>query len=160
MPLCVHSPLIPRHDLQENNTQTLWLACDIHILWYDWCELHTLIRQSYWCEISTLMQQSHRCEIHILVRRSDLWEGWARAHIPEQRLVIEPMVGFLATSRTLTFQFPSLFQQLHFNARLLEPSKNSNQFYFSSGELKKPKSIKRCWKCRANEFYPLELSWW
>ena len=48
MPFFVHSPLFPWHHLQ-NNTQTLWLGHDIQMLWYDWCEIHTLMRQSVWC---------------------------------------------------------------------------------------------------------------
>ena len=43
--LCAQ-PHNPWHHLQENNTQTLWLVQDIQMLWYDWCEIHTLMRQS------------------------------------------------------------------------------------------------------------------
>ena len=39
MSLYVHSPLIPWHHLQENNSQTLWFVQDIQMLWYDWCKL-------------------------------------------------------------------------------------------------------------------------
>ena len=39
MSLFVHSPLIPWHHLQENNSQTLWFVQDIQMLWYDWCKL-------------------------------------------------------------------------------------------------------------------------
>ena len=48
--LCAQ-PHNPWHHLQENNTQTLWLVQDIQMLWYDWCEIHTLMRQSDWCEM-------------------------------------------------------------------------------------------------------------
>ena len=34
------------------------------MLGYDWCEVHTLMRQPDWCEIHTLMWQSDWCEIH------------------------------------------------------------------------------------------------
>ena len=30
------------HHLLENNTQTPWSVQDIQMLWYDWCEIHTL----------------------------------------------------------------------------------------------------------------------
>ena len=31
---------------------------DIGMLQYDWCEIHTLMRQSDWCEIHTPMRRS------------------------------------------------------------------------------------------------------
>ena len=61
---CMQSPLIPWRCVQENNTQTLWLVHDIQMLWYDWCEIHTLMRQSDWSKIHTLMQRSDWCEQH------------------------------------------------------------------------------------------------
>ena len=56
MSVFVHSPLIPWHHWQENNTQTLWWCkiskcCDM--IWYD-----TLSQQSDWCGIHTLTRRS------------------------------------------------------------------------------------------------------
>ena len=64
MSFFVRSPLIPWHHLHENNTQTLWLVHDMQTLWYDWCDIHTLMRQSDRCEIHTLMRRSDWCEQH------------------------------------------------------------------------------------------------
>ena len=52
--LCAQLPN-PWHHLQENNIQTLWLVQDIQMLGYDWCEVHTLMRQPDWCEIHTTL---------------------------------------------------------------------------------------------------------
>ena len=84
MSFFVYSPLIPWHHLQESCDMigarciplTLWLVQDIQMLWYDQCEIHTLMRQSDWCETHTLMQQSDWCEIHTQMRRSD----WCKQH--------------------------------------------------------------------------------
>ena len=57
----------PWHHLQENNTQTLWLVQSVKILWYDWCQIHTLMWQSNWCEIHTLMQQCDWCKQHATI---------------------------------------------------------------------------------------------
>ena len=46
----MHGPQIPWHHLRENNTQSLW---DIQLLWRNWCEIYTLMRQSDYCEIHT-----------------------------------------------------------------------------------------------------------
>ena len=46
----MHGPRIPWHHLRENNTQSLW---DIQLLWRNWCEIYTLMRQSDYCEIHT-----------------------------------------------------------------------------------------------------------
>lgn len=61
MSFFVHSLLISWHHLQENNIQML----------YDWCQIHTVMRQFNWCEIYILMQQSDGCEIQTLMWRSD-----------------------------------------------------------------------------------------
>ena len=71
MSFFVDSPLIPWYHLQENNSQMLWLVQDIQMLWYDWCEIHTLMQQSDWCKIHTLMQQSDWCELHMQMWRSN-----------------------------------------------------------------------------------------
>ena len=57
-------PPDPWRNLQENNTETLWLVQYIHMLGCDWCEIYTLMRQSEWCEIHTLMRWSDWCEQH------------------------------------------------------------------------------------------------
>ena len=64
MSFLVHSPLIPWHHLQENDTQTLWLVHDIQMLWHDWCEIHTLMRQSGSCEIRTLLRRKQHTTLH------------------------------------------------------------------------------------------------
>ena len=61
--LCAQPP-DPWHHLQEKNTQTLRLVQDIQMLFYDWCEVHTLMWQSDWCEIHTLKRRSNWCEQH------------------------------------------------------------------------------------------------
>ena len=70
----VDSLLIPWHHLQENNMWMLLLVHNIQMLWYDWCEIHTLMPQSDWRKIHTLMQKSVRCEIRTLMWWSD-WCG-------------------------------------------------------------------------------------
>lgn len=57
-------PPDPWRNLQENNTETLWLVQYIHMLGCDWCEIHTLTRQSEWWEIHTLMRWSDWYEQH------------------------------------------------------------------------------------------------
>ena len=39
----------------------------VKILWYDWCQIHTLMWQSNWCEIHTLMQQCDWCKQHATI---------------------------------------------------------------------------------------------
>ena len=63
MSFLMHSSLIQWHHLQKSKNPNSWLVQDIQMLWYDWCKIHTLMRQSDWCEIHTLMQQSD-CEVH------------------------------------------------------------------------------------------------
>ena len=86
-----HSPLIPWHNSQGSfdmvganyipstlwlvkDIKMLWFVKDIKMLWYDWCEIHTLMRQSDWCDLHTQMQQSDRRKIHTQMRRSDRCE--------------------------------------------------------------------------------------
>ena len=54
--------------LQDNKTQTMLSVHDIQMLWYHWCEIHTLMRQFDWCVI------------HALMRRSDWWEQHTTLH--------------------------------------------------------------------------------
>ena len=60
--------------MREKNSQTLWLVQDIKMLRCNWCQIHTLTRQSGWCEIHTkkatiqLLQSAHLCAAIWLVR--------------------------------------------------------------------------------------------
>ena len=56
------------------------MAQDIQMLWYDWCETHTLMTQSDWCKIHTLMLKSDWCEIHTQMQRSDWCEQHTTLH--------------------------------------------------------------------------------
>ena len=67
--------LFYNHDVTQSECAHRLLQ-DIQMLWYDWCEIHALMRQSDWCEIQTLMRLSDWCEIHTLMPRSD----WCEQH--------------------------------------------------------------------------------
>ena len=51
----VHNPWF--HDIicKKKNTQTQWLVQAFQLLWYDWCEIHTLMWRSDWYEMQTLI---------------------------------------------------------------------------------------------------------
>ena len=67
--------LFYNHDVTQSECAHR-LVQDIQMLWYDWCEIHALMRQSDWCEIQTLMRLPDWCEIHTLMPRSD----WCEQH--------------------------------------------------------------------------------
>ena len=78
-PLCT-TPDSMTSFVRRKNTQTQWLVQAFQLLWYDWCEICTLMRQSDWCEIHTLMWRSDWYEMQTLIRRSNLCKQYTNQH--------------------------------------------------------------------------------
>ena len=78
-PLCT-TPDSMTSFVRRKNTQTQWLVQAFQLLWYDWCEIRTLMRQSDWCEIHTLMWRSDWYEMQTLIRRSNLCKQYTNQH--------------------------------------------------------------------------------
>ena len=70
-PLCT-TPDSMTSFVRRKNTQTQWLVQAFQLLWYDWCEIRTLMQQSDWCEIHTLMWRSDWYEMQTLIIFGDL----------------------------------------------------------------------------------------
>ena len=93
--LCAR-PLITSHYLQEISTETLWLVQGIQMLWYDWCEIHTPMRQSDWYEIHTQMWRSDWCEQQTTLQANiELFSLIKHRHAMHARVIFWGWVDYL-----------------------------------------------------------------